>query len=134
VNEGMFKEIEQLLGTRDAFQKATKTEAKTAMTSKLAWNVAKELKIKPLIWESIMFHPHKEGNSLTNRKPTETELLKYKHILLNVFDIIDPETVVAVGRTAENSLKIMGISANYVRHPAQGGYKKFREGMKKLQT
>ena len=134
VNEGMFEKIEILLNTKKKFQKATCTKAKTAITSKLAWGVAEELKIKPLIWESLMFHPHERNNQLTNRKPTKSELLEYKHILLDILDIINPEKVIAVGRTAEHSLKLMSIESEYVRHPAQGGCGEFRESMKKLQT
>jgi len=129
-----FKDIENLLGINENFQKATTTETETAMTSKLAWKVAKELNLKPLIWESLMFHPHTENNHLINRKPTKSELFRYKHILLDLLDIIKPNTIIAVGRTAEHRLKEMGIESEYVRHPAQGGYKEFREGMKKLQT
>ncbi len=35
--------------------------------------------------------------------------------------------VVAVGRVAERALRKLGIEAPAVRHPAQGGAKKFRE-------
>jgi hypothetical protein len=40
--------------------------------------------------------------------------------------------VVAVGRKAERSLKLMGVPAAYVRHPARGGAKEFIKGLERL--
>ncbi|HXK52836.1 uracil-DNA glycosylase [Candidatus Nomurabacteria bacterium] len=132
VNEGMFEEVQSILGIEKSFQKATKTESATAMTSKMAWKVANEFGLKPLIWESLMFHPHKKGEPMTNRKPSKQEMMEYKHFLTDLLDMIKPERMIAVGRVAEQGLALMDIKAEYVRHPAQGGYREFRKKMREL--
>src|SRR6056297_2422176 len=73
VNETMYKEIENTLNTVKPFKKATKTETKTALTTKMAWNLAKELNIKPFMWESIPFHFYKKENPFSNRSVTKQE-------------------------------------------------------------
>jgi len=49
--------------------------------------------------------------------------------LLQIFEI---ETIGAVGRKAESKLKDIGIRYQYIRHPSNGGKKKFIEGINKL--
>lgn len=127
VNEGMFGEVEEILGVADNFERATLGDAKTALTTRLAWKLAGELGLRPLIWEALPFHPHEPGRPLSNRRPTAEEMGRYRHFLLQLVEIFDPEQVLAVGRVAERALKVCGVEADYVRHPAQGGAAQFRE-------
>jgi len=132
VNEGMFSEIETLLGIQERFKKATVTDAKTALTSRIAWNVVGNLKQIPMIWESIPFHPHKKNNPMSNRKPDKSEILNYKHFIDYITKFIRPNVTISVGRTAEEILNLLNIPNTYVRHPAQGGARKFQEQIKNL--
>ncbi len=132
VNEGMYKEIENLLELEVGFRKATNTESKTAMTSRIAWDVARDLGVTPLIWEALPFHPFEDGNNLSNRRPTKSEIVRYKKYLLDIVDIFQPKRVVAVGRTSEEALLLIGVEGVYVRHPAQGGVGEFRCQMSEI--
>lgn len=127
VNEGMFTEIEQILQTSRKFEKATHTDSKTAITTRITWRVAKELALKPLIWEALPFHPHNLDQPLSNRKPSLEEMASYKHFLIQILEIFNPIDILAIGRVAENGLNSLGVKATYVRHPAQGGAKIFRD-------
>ena len=39
-----------------------------------------------------------------------------------------PSRILCIGRVAERAAQGLGVSATYVRHPAQGGLAAFREG------
>jgi hypothetical protein len=125
--QGIYEDIGELLGMQAVFEKATEGESKTALTTRLAWKLAQDLNLKPLIWEAIPFHPHYANQPLTNRRPTSKEIGQYKHFLLEPLGLFAPEHVLAVGRVAERALEICGVEATYVRHPAQGGAVEFRE-------
>ncbi len=129
VNEDMFTEVEECLGMEASFEKATTGEAATALTTRLTWNLARDLDLKPLIWEALPFHPHYSGAPLTNRRPTSAEVGLYKHFLLELLNIFSPDQVFAVGRVAERALQSCGVQAAYIRHPAQGGAAQFRQQM-----
>ena len=134
INEGMYEEIGEMLGLRGGFEQATVGESKTAPTTRWAWRLAQELKLKPLIWEALPFHPHHANQPLTNRRPTSQEIGRYKHFLLQLLDLFNPNHVLAVGRVAERALGLCGVKADYVRHPAQGGANVFREQVAGLLT
>lgn len=132
VNEANFREVEEYFGLSEPFEKATHTAAKIAPTTRITWKLARELDLKPLIWEALPFHPHLPDQPLTNRKPSAAEILAYKDFLHDVLAIFQPSRVIAVGRVAEEALKLIGVEAAYVRHPAQGGAALFREQIASL--
>jgi uracil-DNA glycosylase len=132
VNERNFEEIEGLLGTSESFEKATHGAAKAALTTVITWKLAQELKLVPLIWETLPFHPHQAGKPLTNRRPSSKEIIAYKHFLLEILEIFSPNRVLAIGRVAESALDLCGVEATYVRHPAQGGAALFRDQVKAI--
>jgi len=81
-----------------------------------------------VLWNAFPFHPHKPHSMHTNRKPTSAELEATCDVLPEVRALFPRRVrVVAVGRVAERALRKLGIEAPAVRHPAQGGAKKFRE-------
>jgi hypothetical protein len=47
-----------------------------------------------------------------------------------MIQIIEPQSVVAVGRKAEDALKMVNYAPQYVRHPSMGGSKMFELQMK----
>lgn len=85
-----------------------------------------------LLWNALPLHPHPPEEALANRTPGKGEVDGFADLLRGVLDVVCPETVVAVGRTGEGALERLGIPCTYVRHPAQGGAKAFREGMARL--
>lgn len=87
-------------------------------SSTIIWSVLKERNFYPLLWNVFPFHPHKENNRQSNRKPTQKEIECYSYFvedLLSLFPSI--ENIYALGRTAEKALP----NTIYIRHPANGG-------------
>ena len=132
VNEGNFREVEEFLGLHESLEQATHSAARIAPTTRITWNLAHELDVKPLIWEALPFHPHLPNQPLTNRRPRTSELKAYLHFLTDLLAIFEPALVVAVGRVAEQALAWAGTDATYVRHPAQGGVRQFRVQLRTL--
>lgn len=80
-------------------------------------------------WNSVPFHPHDAGEPLTIRTPRRSEVARYEGVLTDLLDLLQPERVVAIGRKAERALCEIETDCTYVRHPSQGGAKKFEAGI-----
>ena len=80
-------------------------------------------------WNSVPYHPYKPGNLLSIRSPTNREVAAYGDVLGAMLAALSPECVLAVGRKAEYALAQIGVESTYIRHPSQGGAKKFEEGV-----
>jgi uracil-DNA glycosylase len=82
-----------------------------------------------ILWNTVPTHPHREGQPLSNRRPTRPEVAAGLPYAQRLIDILQPRLVVGVGRIAADTL---GSRAMYVRHPAQSGATAFRAGMRAL--
>jgi uracil-DNA glycosylase len=100
----------------------------------IVWKALHELNIekRTILWNALPIHPHKEGKPHSNRPPKSAELKLGEDALRMLVDEFPKAKVVAVGRKAQGLLERMGVDAKCVRHPARGGERKFREGLKKL--
>ena len=101
VNEDMFEIVENILKPPSHFVKATKTISQSALTTKIVWNILTQIDQRPLILETVPFHPHAPDNQMTNRKPTQSEITKYGLHVQRIVTMFKIEKVIAVGRTAE---------------------------------
>ena len=98
-------------------------------TASIFWeSVVRTLHI-PLLWNAFPFHPFQVGNQQSNRKPTKVEITTSQEFLKELIRLFDLEIVVAVGNTAETTLKTMGIACQKVRHPSYGGKIMFITGI-----
>jgi hypothetical protein len=79
-----------------------------------------------LIWNTFPWHPHGAKGPLSNRTPERSLVAANLHVLERLLEEIDGARVLAVGRTAEAALAILGIEAPTLRHPAHGGAGLFR--------
>jgi uracil-DNA glycosylase len=77
-----------------------------------------------LLWNVVPTHPHEPGRAYTNRRPTRGEVESSSRFLGLV---ARGRHVIAVGRLAES---VTG--APYVRQPAHGGARAFRDGLCRL--
>lgn len=82
-----------------------------------------------ILWNTVPTHPHRPGVPLSNRRPTVAEVAAGAAFAERLIALVRPATVVAVGRIAES---VLGASATYVRHPANGGATAFAEGMRAI--
>lgn len=101
-------------------------------SASIFWRVMQPLFPHFFVWNSVPFHPHDAGEPLSIRNPTRTEVRAWASLLKEVLALLAPERIVAVGRKAERALKEVEADCTYVRHPSQGGARKFEAGMRTL--
>lgn len=82
-----------------------------------------------LAWNVIPLHPHRAGQPCSNRSPAGAELERFSPLLSQALALLEPEEVLAVGRTAQRALAQAGLEAAPLRHPAHGGAPEFRAGI-----
>jgi uracil-DNA glycosylase len=82
-----------------------------------------------ILWNTVPTHPNLPGQPLSNRRPDRAEIERGVVFLERLIALIEPATIVAVGRIAETILDGRG---RYVRHPAQSGATAFRLGMRAI--
>jgi len=83
-----------------------------------------------VLWNAFAWHPHKPGDSLSNRKPEPQELEQGKDTVKAMLGLFPGIATIAVGRVAEGGLQTMGIAgAFHVPHPANGGANAFGDGI-----
>lgn len=96
----------------------------------IMWRQLYELKIEQRIvmWNAFAWHPFKQGNPYSNRKPMAHELLKGAPVLRSVLDLFAGARVIACGNVAEWTLCKLGVKYDAkVRHPSMGGARDFRK-------
>lgn len=79
-------------------------------------------------WNAVPTHPHRPGVPLSNRTPTTGEVEQGRAILVELCALLEPRQVVAVGKVAGRLLP----NTPCVRHPARGGARAFRDGLRAL--
>jgi uracil-DNA glycosylase len=95
----------------------------------ILWGAVAELPRLPLVWNAFPLHPHKPGQALSNRTPTQGELADHAHVLADLLALFGIRRIVAVGRKAQQVLGGLGLASEAVRHPANGGKAEFRRGL-----
>lgn len=86
----------------------------------------------PLAWPIYPHHPFVAGDPRTNRTPRPAEVRTGTPAALELARAFGIETIVAVGRKAQGALAAEGVDAPAVRHPAQGGARRFAEQLAAL--
>ncbi len=107
--------------------KASSKSVKKEQSASAMWSVLETLQSLPLLWNAFPFHPYKQGDLNSNRKPTVKELEiggSYLQELIAIFEIKD---VIAVGNVADEILSRMHVDHIKVRHPSYGGKVLFKE-------
>lgn len=129
----MLRGVDGILGEHRGYRRATATpRPSTEASATMVWATIRHIEPLPLLWNAFPFHPHIDGNPFSNRMPTAAELAIggcFIEWLLRLFPI---ERVAAIGNAAASSLTRLGIEHVKVRHPSQGGKRKFVEGMKRI--
>jgi hypothetical protein len=107
----------------------TEDEPHTEYSASIFWRVCRPLFPRFFVWNSLPLHPHDPGAPLSIRTPRRTEVREWQPLLTALLDVLAPERIVGVGRKAERALVEAGTDPTYVRHPSQGGAKKFEKGI-----
>jgi uracil-DNA glycosylase len=120
----------RFLGENRGYRKATPgPKRSTEASATMVWATIKNIEPLPLLWNAFPFHPFVTANPFSNRIPTAGELLLGAPFLTTLMTLFPIEVVVAIGNLAERSLTRLGIPHTKVRHPSQGGKRKFVEGV-----
>lgn len=128
LNEGAIPRLGELLRPVDRITTREKPFSEPSAT--IVWRTLRRLGIEEetVMWNSLPFHPHRPGEPLSNRTPTDEELrfgLQFLELLTVHYAGVP---VVAVGKKAEEAMGLIGLRpAACVRHPANGGATKFNE-------
>jgi len=117
------------------YRKATPGDGlSTEASATMVWATIRDIDPLPMLWNAFPFHPFDRGNPRSNRMPTSGELLLGRDFLRALMKLFDFRHIIAVGNHASNSLTHLGIAHEKVRHPSQGGKRKFTEGMARRST
>jgi len=79
-----------------------------------------------LLWNAFPWHPYGSRGPLSNRTPERRLWTANLHVLEKLLAVAAGAPVVAVGRTAQAALGLLGVEAPLLRHPAYGGADIFR--------
>ena len=102
----------------------------TEPTATIVWGFFVEQGIDPrrmVLWNAFPWHPyHPQKGLLSNRTPKDDELGAGHQVLRRLLELGQFRSVIAVGEKSAAQLAQLGIAAQKVRHPANGGAGKFR--------
>jgi hypothetical protein len=104
----------------------------TELTAGVVWTALDQIREPVFLWNVFPLHPHKPGLSLSNRRHNRQELMKCQSILGEIFSMLAPETIVAIGANAQNVLASQNYKFWPARHPAYGGKSAFLRGIKDI--
>lgn len=115
----------------------TPANGATEKTATVVWGALKKAGIdsrEVVLWNAFAPHPMKGPSAwLTNRKPTPAELRLGTPLLEQFLAMFPNAKTIAVGNVSEGVLGGLGVNiAGKVRHPANGGAAKFRQGVAEL--
>src|SRR5438046_2559189 len=112
---------------RDGFSEPTAT---------IVWNTLLQLGLSPeqfVLWNALPWHSfNRHRGMLSNRMPTKSERAVGLPVLKAFLNLFPCEQVVALGRIAARQLADLNVEPHYVRHPASGGAKLFRQQIAKM--
>lgn len=100
----------------------------------IVWGALHELGIadKAVLFNAVPWHPMGKNGIHSNRTPTPDEKAAGLPYLSWFLGLYPDAFVVALGNTAAENLDEVGVEYTKVRHPANGGATKFREGIREL--
>ncbi len=133
VPENLLDYCSDKLETSQPFKKATKTKTVKIRTANYLWEEISAFHHVPFLWNAVLFHPHKEGNQFSNRKPSKNEIAFFKDIFNLLEDAFQFLRVFCIGRVAQKFITSFGVEGIYIRHPSMGGINEFRRAIRSYQ-
>lgn len=101
----------------------------------IVWRTLYELGVaeSTVLWNAYPFHPHGPADELNNRTPSRREAQDGIVWLQRFVSLFPNALVVSVGKVSARVIESAGLDlAGTVRHPANGGARKFADGLKSL--
>jgi uracil-DNA glycosylase len=103
-------------------------------TATIVWSLLLKLGRKPeefVLWNAFPWHsfnPH--HGLLSNRTPRKSERPAGLSVLKAFLDLFPYEEIIALGNVAAWQLEGLNVECHRVRHPASGGARLFRQGIR----
>jgi hypothetical protein len=113
----------------DSLARSTNGPVVAERTAKVIWDMLFRIGQPVFLWNVFPLHPHEADSPLTNRCHTRAERLACRHIMLSLIQLLRPNSVLTIGRDAEQALADLGVGAKCVRHPSYGGQSEFIDGV-----
>ena len=105
-------------------------------TATIVWSTLIRLGLKPeefVLWNAFPWHSFDPRRGmLSNRTPSGKERAAGLSVLKALLDLFPRDKIVALGNIALSQLKELSIEAVYVRHPASGGARLFRQQIARI--
>lgn len=98
-------------------------------SANIYWRVLRPYFPHFFTWNTVPLHPHRAEAPLTIRTPRVGEVKAFTGLLGALLEVLRPARVLAIGRKAETALGHLGAACTYVRHPSQGGARRFEAGV-----
>lgn len=115
-----------------ALSRATKGPPVAERTAAIIWKVLTKIRKPVFLWNIFPLHPFEPGDPLSNRCHTRAEREVFRDLLFCLLEMLQPKTVIAIGRDAHQSLMELSIDCDAVRHPSYGGQSEFLQKMNEL--
>src|SRR6266704_1066087 len=100
-------------------------------TATIVWSTLLQLDLRPeqfVLWNAFPWHSFDPRRGmLSNRTPAKSERSAALPVLEAFLELFPCSHVAALGKVAASQLEDLNIEAHYVRHPASGGAKLFRQ-------
>jgi uracil-DNA glycosylase len=107
-------------------------------TATIVWGTFLKLGLSPgqfVLWNAFPWHSFDPRSGiLSNRTPTRKERVAGLPVLKAFLELFPCDEIVALGNIAASQLEEICVDAHYVRHPASGGAKLFRQQIAKIVT
>lgn len=101
-------------------------------TATEVWKLVITIGQPVLLWNAFPFHPFEADDPFSNRRHTADEFRACQHILVALFEWLQPTTIVALGADAEAAVLAIGYDCQRVRHPSYGGQADFAHAIRQL--
>jgi uracil-DNA glycosylase len=105
-------------------------------TATIVWSTLLKLGLKPgqfVLWNAFPWHTFDSRRGmLSNRMPNKCERSAGLLVLKAFLKLFPCDQIVALGKIAAAQLQQLSVNAHYVRHPASGGAKLFRQQIEKI--
>ena len=105
-------------------------------TATIVWSTLLKLGLRPeqfVLWNAFPWHSFDQGRGmLSNRMPNKSEQAAGQLALKAFLELFPCEHIVALGIIAAAQLEELEVDFQYVRHPASGGAKLFRQQIAKI--
>jgi len=128
---GQIPRVESYAGRRITFRERPWSEP----SATIVWGALYELGLQAhtVMFNAVPWHPQGLDGIHSNRTPSAAERHAGIPHLLRFISLYEGAKIAALGNTASKSLYDLGIEHAKLRHPANGGATKFRDGLKALE-